>query len=448
MRGVTDLGRRAARSTTRETAGICSSNAGAVLHPAQASCTPGAQGAQQPGKSASASHIEAVVPDPSVRIAHRREPPHKIGTLVPLRPAFGAAACRTPTLVFRPGPATPPRTDTPGEPRQPRAGGRGSGAQLFPWCSRPRRDGDGGPAATATPRTAARQRTHGRTFPARAPPPPPLSQAQQPRRSAAPDPREHTAMRPPRGRGFGGRDGGRGFGGRDGGRGGRGGFGECPRRAAPAARRGAAPPQRSTLHALHTGPRTPPSRPCVCGTAGRPSPPACPAVLTAGPIPLGNAGGRGGGFGGRGGGRGGWQDQGPPESVIEAGTFSHACEGEAVCKLTNDKVGGGGRVRPGRCGAWRPSSAAIIIIPRLTQLGAPPRPKGPWLLARATAYAPECMRSHACGVARSQQGVGCKGGAQLRAQHPWRWRRPCKPPHLPTPLRAGSLLQRPHFLRK
>lgn len=54
----------------------------------------------------------------------------------------------------------------------------------------------------------------------------------------------------------------------------------------------------------------------------------------------GRGGGRGG-FGGRGGGfggRGGWQDQGPPEHVIEAGVFSHPCEGEAVCKLTNEKV--------------------------------------------------------------------------------------------------------------
>jgi H/ACA ribonucleoprotein complex subunit 1 len=52
-------------------------------------------------------------------------------------------------------------------------------------------------------------------------------------------------------------------------------------------------------------------------------------------------GGRfGGGGGGRfgGGGRGGWQDQGPPDSVVEAGTFSHPCEGESVCKLTNEKV--------------------------------------------------------------------------------------------------------------
>jgi H/ACA ribonucleoprotein complex subunit 1 len=50
-------------------------------------------------------------------------------------------------------------------------------------------------------------------------------------------------------------------------------------------------------------------------------------------------GGRGGGgrFGG-GGGRGGWQDQGPPEEVVEAGSFSHPCEGEAVIKLTNEKV--------------------------------------------------------------------------------------------------------------
>ncbi|KIZ00737.1 H/ACA ribonucleoprotein complex subunit 1 [Monoraphidium neglectum] len=57
----------------------------------------------------------------------------------------------------------------------------------------------------------------------------------------------------------------------------------------------------------------------------------------------GRDGGRGGGrgFGGRGGGRGGGgygYDQGPPDSVVEAGSFSHPCEGEAVCKLTNEKV--------------------------------------------------------------------------------------------------------------
>lgn len=49
-------------------------------------------------------------------------------------------------------------------------------------------------------------------------------------------------------------------------------------------------------------------------------------------------GGRGGGFGGRGG-RGGY-NEGPPDTVVEAGEFMHACEGEAVCKLTNEKVGG------------------------------------------------------------------------------------------------------------
>lgn len=54
----------------------------------------------------------------------------------------------------------------------------------------------------------------------------------------------------------------------------------------------------------------------------------------------GRGGGRSFGGGGRGfgGGRGGWQDQGPPESVVEAGTFYHACEGEAVVKLTNEKI--------------------------------------------------------------------------------------------------------------
>lgn len=38
---------------------------------------------------------------------------------------------------------------------------------------------------------------------------------------------------------------------------------------------------------------------------------------------------------GRGGGRG---DYGPPSSVVEAGIFQHPCEGEAVCKLTNEKI--------------------------------------------------------------------------------------------------------------
>mmetsp|Transcript_13210 Transcript_13210/g.23426 ORF Transcript_13210/g.23426 Transcript_13210/m.23426 type:complete len:202 (-) Transcript_13210:176-781(-) len=62
----------------------------------------------------------------------------------------------------------------------------------------------------------------------------------------------------------------------------------------------------------------------------------------------GGAGGRGfggrGGFGGGGRGGGGrfgggrGQDYGPPESVIEAGYFTHACEGEAVIKLTTEKI--------------------------------------------------------------------------------------------------------------
>lgn len=49
----------------------------------------------------------------------------------------------------------------------------------------------------------------------------------------------------------------------------------------------------------------------------------------------GRFGGGGGGFGG--GGRG-YQDYGPPEAVVEAGAFAHACEGEAVIKLTHEKV--------------------------------------------------------------------------------------------------------------
>eukprot|EP00218_Dolichomastix_sp_CCMP3274_P011508 CAMPEP_0170134316 /NCGR_PEP_ID=MMETSP0033_2-20121228/1824_1 /TAXON_ID=195969 /ORGANISM="Dolichomastix tenuilepis, Strain CCMP3274" /LENGTH=158 /DNA_ID=CAMNT_0010369863 /DNA_START=36 /DNA_END=508 /DNA_ORIENTATION=- len=54
----------------------------------------------------------------------------------------------------------------------------------------------------------------------------------------------------------------------------------------------------------------------------------------------GRGGGRFGGGGGRfGGGRGrGGYDEGPPATVIPVGEFMHACEGEAVCKLTNSKV--------------------------------------------------------------------------------------------------------------
>ncbi|KAL4776352.1 Gar1/Naf1 RNA binding region-domain-containing protein [Aspergillus nidulans var. acristatus] len=49
--------------------------------------------------------------------------------------------------------------------------------------------------------------------------------------------------------------------------------------------------------------------------------------------------GRGGGFGGRGGGRGGFQQSfGPPDQVLEMGTFMHACEGEMVCESINPKI--------------------------------------------------------------------------------------------------------------
>ncbi|KKK14917.1 snoRNP protein [Aspergillus rambellii] len=48
---------------------------------------------------------------------------------------------------------------------------------------------------------------------------------------------------------------------------------------------------------------------------------------------------RGGSFGGRGG-RGGFQQQsyGPPDQVLEMGTFMHACEGEMVCESINPKI--------------------------------------------------------------------------------------------------------------
>ncbi|KAG0596851.1 hypothetical protein M758_UG289100 [Ceratodon purpureus] len=48
----------------------------------------------------------------------------------------------------------------------------------------------------------------------------------------------------------------------------------------------------------------------------------------------GSRGGSRGGFGGRGGG----YDEGPPEEVVEVASYLHACEGEVVTKLTNDKI--------------------------------------------------------------------------------------------------------------
>jgi H/ACA ribonucleoprotein complex subunit 1 len=54
----------------------------------------------------------------------------------------------------------------------------------------------------------------------------------------------------------------------------------------------------------------------------------------------GNRGRGRGNFGGRGrGGRGGYhQDQGPPEHVIEIGSFLHPCENDLVCKSTHAKI--------------------------------------------------------------------------------------------------------------
>ncbi|WZZ30931.1 hypothetical protein YC2023_014332 [Brassica napus] len=59
----------------------------------------------------------------------------------------------------------------------------------------------------------------------------------------------------------------------------------------------------------------------------------------------GRFGGGGGRFGGgnRGGGRfggggGGWRDEGPPDQVVEVATFVHACEGDAVTKLCQEKI--------------------------------------------------------------------------------------------------------------
>ncbi|KAJ4872705.1 H/ACA ribonucleoprotein complex subunit [Raphanus sativus] len=51
---------------------------------------------------------------------------------------------------------------------------------------------------------------------------------------------------------------------------------------------------------------------------------------------FGGGGGRGGG--GRFGGGGGYRDEGPPSEVIEVATFVHACEGDAVTKLSQEKI--------------------------------------------------------------------------------------------------------------
>ncbi|KAH0931698.1 hypothetical protein HID58_008815 [Brassica napus] len=52
---------------------------------------------------------------------------------------------------------------------------------------------------------------------------------------------------------------------------------------------------------------------------------------------FGGGGGRFGGGGGRFGG-GGYRDEGPPSEVIEVATFLHACEGDAVTKLSQAKI--------------------------------------------------------------------------------------------------------------
>ncbi|XP_057486507.1 putative H/ACA ribonucleoprotein complex subunit 1-like protein 1 [Actinidia eriantha] len=68
----------------------------------------------------------------------------------------------------------------------------------------------------------------------------------------------------------------------------------------------------------------------------------------------GRFGGRGGRFGG--GGRGGGRDDynQPPEEVVEVSTFLHDCEGDAVTKLTNEKV---------------PYFNAPIYLQNMTQIG-------------------------------------------------------------------------------
>ncbi|PVH71842.1 Gar1-domain-containing protein [Cadophora sp. DSE1049] len=55
---------------------------------------------------------------------------------------------------------------------------------------------------------------------------------------------------------------------------------------------------------------------------------------------FGGGGGRGGGGFGSRGGRGGFgqRDNGPPDAVLEMGSYLHACEGEIVCESINTKV--------------------------------------------------------------------------------------------------------------
>ena len=50
-----------------------------------------------------------------------------------------------------------------------------------------------------------------------------------------------------------------------------------------------------------------------------------------------SSGSRRGAYGG-GAGRGGFHNEGPPKQVVEVSTFLHACEGDAVTKLTQEKI--------------------------------------------------------------------------------------------------------------
>ncbi|EOA31493.1 hypothetical protein CARUB_v10014679mg [Capsella rubella] len=52
----------------------------------------------------------------------------------------------------------------------------------------------------------------------------------------------------------------------------------------------------------------------------------------------GRFGGGGGRFGGGGGRFGGQSNEGPPAEVVEVATFVHACEGDAVTKLSHEKI--------------------------------------------------------------------------------------------------------------
>ena len=201
-------------------------------------------------------------------------------------------------------------------------------------------------------RAHRRARSHASRLPGRF-----AARSRSPKRLTQDPQPTHKTMRPPAGRGFGG--GGRGFGGRSpggrgfggrGGRGGRGGFDEGP----PDTVVGAFSYASRSLHASRSAGGRVERRPAhsarrncwftlvASGGVGVKS----AAALS--PLSL--------------------ADHGPtrltPRTRAEVGTFMHACEGEAVCKLTNAKVRRTDALRdlprPGRFLAERNRTSAVF----------------------------------------------------------------------------------------